>query len=228
MAATSTVRPSTTAETVRLGDVEMEDQVLPEENHGSWTGALAGAAVGMVFNVWLCMLGVAIGASTVDPLQEARPLEGLGVGSAVWLSLSIVISSFLGGWIAARWRLWQSRTERLLSAAASWAVTNIVAMLLVGGVFGALLGGAATLSRETARMAGPDATANLAENVRTTLQVGEGADARTRRAGDTAAKAVAGTSWTVVILMFLGLAASLGGAMVAMPNALRSGMRSQP
>ena len=45
----------------------------------SWGSVLAGSITGLIVQVWLSMLGVAVGASAIDPLQEANPAAGLDV-----------------------------------------------------------------------------------------------------------------------------------------------------
>ena len=58
----------------------------------SWGAIFAGLVVTIVIQLTLTLLGVAIGAATIDPLRERNPAEGLGVSSAIWLTVSALIS----------------------------------------------------------------------------------------------------------------------------------------
>src|SRR5262245_35491040 len=68
----------------------------------SWGAIIAGLIVTLVCQILLSMLGVAIGASSIEPLQEQKPLEGLGMSAAIWWIVSSLISLFLGGCVAGR------------------------------------------------------------------------------------------------------------------------------
>jgi hypothetical protein len=210
----------------------------------SWGAALAGTAVGMVTQLWLTMLGVAIGASTIDPLKEANPLDGMGIGSAVWLGVSLIISSYVGGWVAGRLAGIPKHLDSALHGAVSWASANIAAFLLMGTVFGAIAGGTAKIAGGALSGAGQAATAvgqaaggsneierNLNQLVDQAQQQGRAIvnqaqnpqrrqqfEQEARQAGDTTAKAVSGTGWGIVIAMFLGLCAGVGGAYTATPR----------
>ena len=97
---TTTSYPSTTAYT----------SVAPNYiRRISWGAIFAGLIVTLVCQILLTMLGVAIGAATIEPIQEQKPLEGLGTGAALWwitpftpataalMSAVIVLMGFLGG-----------------------------------------------------------------------------------------------------------------------------------
>jgi hypothetical protein len=203
----------------------------------SWGAVLAGVAVGMITQLWLSMLGVAIGASTIDPLKEANPLSGIGVGSAIWLGISLLISSFIGGWVAGRLAGIPRRLESALHGAVSWACATIASFLLIGTVFGSVVMGAGKLAGGAANVAGQAAANNptLQQNAggivdqarrgadnlinrgQNAVQSGQ-AQQQAREVGDKAAKAVSGSSWALVAAMLLGLLAGVGGAAVATPS----------
>lgn len=200
----------------------------------SWGSVFAGSAIGLVLQLWLSMLGVAIGASTIDPLQESNPLSGMAAGSIAWLGISILISSYVGGWVAGRYSAAIRRGESAVHGAAAWAVCNIAAFLLVGTVFGNILSGAAGLTRSAMSAAGSTAAAvggeapvaagtalnqagqALSDRVNQAIESGQ-AEGQAREAGDAAAKTTAATSWGIVTLMLLGLCSGLFGAYRAKP-----------
>lgn len=62
----------------------------------SWIGIIAGLVVGVVTQLALTALGVALGAATIDTAR------GLAIGTIAWLAVSLAISAFLAGLTAAR------------------------------------------------------------------------------------------------------------------------------
>ncbi|MCU6663352.1 hypothetical protein D3C75_146830 [compost metagenome] len=66
----------------------------------SWSAVFAGVVISIVVYLLLMILGSAIGATTVDPLQEERPLEGLATGAAIWIGVSMIISAAVGGYVS--------------------------------------------------------------------------------------------------------------------------------
>ncbi len=155
----------------------------------SWGAVFGGTAIGAVFQVWLGMLGAAIGASTFDPLRNTMsPTSGAGIATFVWLGVSVLISAYVGGWATGKLAGIPRRMESALHGAMSWALSNIVMLLLIGTVFGGLVVG---FSR-------PGSPAPAIST-------------------DTGVTAVLGTTWALVISMFLGLCAGIAGAIVGAP-----------
>src|SRR5690349_13393060 len=68
----------------------------------SWGAIFAGVFITLVTTLVLSLLGIAIGAGSIDPLKEQQPAKGLGIGTAGWLALTGIISSFFGAWVAGR------------------------------------------------------------------------------------------------------------------------------
>src|SRR6476660_2328870 len=66
----------------------------------SWGAVSAGVIVTVVLQLLFTLLGVGIGAATVEPLQQSDPGKGLGIGSAIWLLVSTLISVYIGARVA--------------------------------------------------------------------------------------------------------------------------------
>jgi hypothetical protein len=49
----------------------------------SWAAIFAGVIFTVVIQLLLTLLGVGIGAATVEPLQQAQPGKGVGIGAAI-------------------------------------------------------------------------------------------------------------------------------------------------
>ena len=63
---------------------------------GVWSGFLVGDRAMLV----LATLGVALGASTIDP--AASDARSLGAGATLWAALTLLISVVIGGMVATR------------------------------------------------------------------------------------------------------------------------------
>jgi hypothetical protein len=69
----------------------------------SWGAILAGAIIGLATQLILTLIGAAVGLATLSPATDTGPSgTTLGIGAAVWLLISSVVSLFLGGYIAGR------------------------------------------------------------------------------------------------------------------------------
>lgn len=132
----------------------------------SWGAIIAGLIVALVCQILLSMLGVAIGASTVDPLQEQRPLEGLGTGAAIWWVVSSLISLFLGGCVAGRLAGVPRKGDGALHGIIMWGTATLITLLLAGTAVGGLFGGAFSALRQTSQ----GAPSELAEQIKGELQ----------------------------------------------------------
>ncbi len=110
-----------------------------------WTAVWAGLVVGMSAQLVLTLLGLAIGAWSID-LQEAQPAGGVPLGAGLWTGLSLLLSAFIGGYVTARLSGNFVRSDGMYHGAVVWGVTWLIfgwltttAMsVMLGGVFSAL------------------------------------------------------------------------------------------
>src|SRR5688572_24020419 len=121
---TTTSYPSTTAYSVATAPHVMR--------RISWGAIFAGLIVALVCQIVLTMLGVAIGAATIEPLNEQRPLENLGTGAAIWWIVSSLISLFLGACVAGRLAGVPRRGDGALHGIIMWGTATLITFLLVG------------------------------------------------------------------------------------------------
>lgn len=115
----------------------------------SWGAILGGVFVTLVIGLALSLLGVGIGAGTIDPLKEQQPLKGMGVGSTFWLLLTGLVSFFFGAWVTGRTSGSQRRADGAIHGLVTWGATTICMGLLVSTAVGTLLGGVTTLFGKT-------------------------------------------------------------------------------
>ena len=72
-------------------------------NRISWSAVLAGVVVALVTQLILNMIGVGIGAATLDPATGDNPEAAtFSIGAAIWWTVSGILAAFAGGYAAGR------------------------------------------------------------------------------------------------------------------------------
>jgi hypothetical protein len=102
-----------------------------------WGAVLAGVAVGVSMQLLLTLLGIAIGLSATSVTRG----ETVGTGSLLWAGLSLLVSAFVGGYVAARMTGFKRKTDGILHGVVSWAVTTLLFATLATSAGGTLLSG---------------------------------------------------------------------------------------
>src|SRR5262245_15768852 len=198
----------------------------------SWSGILAGVAVAFSVALLLGFLGAGLGASSVNPLQERNPLEGLGTSALIWMVLSGIIAFFIGGWLAAYGGWARTRTEAMTHGLVMWAVATVVGLWVMTGAAGALLSGGAGLVGRTisggaqAATESPEFSARIREelkkrgiNPESLQQQAQSPEAQAkaeqmaRQAGQAVAHGVSRAALGGFAMLLLDLIASLLGAL---------------
>ncbi|NKE44715.1 hypothetical protein HB662_07995 [Roseomonas frigidaquae] len=147
------------------------------------SGGLVAVTVGAMFNI----LGVAVGAGTIDPMipGETPDASTFGIAGAIWLLVSNLLGLACGGYVAARLSGTADDTDGVLHGLSVWAIAFLVSAVLLGNVaagtargVGALVQGAASSATSAASEALPqaaDLSVNpeaLAERLQSALQSG--------------------------------------------------------
>jgi hypothetical protein len=122
-----------------------------------WGAVIAGWAVGLVTQLVLTLLGLAIGAWSID-LQEAEPASGVPIGTGIWTGISMLISAFVGGYITARMSGSQLRSDGLYHGVIVWGVNWLVFAWLTTTAMATLLGGVFSAFGATLQSLGQGAT----------------------------------------------------------------------
>ena len=184
----------------------------------SWSGIVAGTALGWATFSLLGLIGGAIGLAKMDP-YAANPANGLGVGSGIWGILTLLVSSFLGAWLAVRIAGDRRRSEALLHGALSWALSMLIGAMLA-------LGAARTAAESAAAVAsGPRAQARAERETNIRRNSGGATTADRERANDAADAAAKGTG-AAAGGAFLGLISALLGSLAAAKRRKTSDMSS--
>lgn len=125
----------------------------------SWGAIFAGTVMALTVHVVLGVLGIAIGASVIDPMTEADPVEGIGVGSGIYFVISAILALAAGGFVAGALASLQTRRERTLHGLATWGVVTLVSVMLLATGLGRLVGGTMNIVGEGLTQAGRLASA---------------------------------------------------------------------
>jgi hypothetical protein len=141
-----------------------------------WSGVLAGVVVGAGVVGLLSVLGVAVGI-TVVPEGAAPGGARLGIGTAVWAALTVLVGFFVGGLVASRATNHPDRGGALIQGTLVWilGVLALVAFVMSGisagvtGVvqgFGLLTRGAIVSGLATATGSSADETSRALDDLR--------------------------------------------------------------
>jgi hypothetical protein len=112
-------------------------------NEVSWGAVLAGVAAAIMTQLLLNMLGIGIGASTLDPVAGDSPTAtSFSIGAGIWWAVSSLIAAFIGGYIASRLSGRPNPSTGGWHGLISWSATMLVVFYLLSTAVGGLVGGA--------------------------------------------------------------------------------------
>ncbi len=107
----------------------------------SWGAVFAGALLALVTQLALSLLGAGIGLSTVDPLQEQNPVNGLGTGAIIWYGISTLVALYVGGMVAGRLAGAPRRVDGLLHGLLGWGLVTLFTFYLLTTAVGGIISG---------------------------------------------------------------------------------------
>jgi uncharacterized metal-binding protein len=143
-----------------------------------WAAVFAGLVVGIAVQMMLTLLGLAIGAWSID-LREAQPGGGIPLGTGIWTGISMLISAFVGGYVTARLSGASLRSDGLFHGAVVWGLNWLVfgwlattAMsFMIGGLFNTFGTGVQMLGQGVGTAV--SAAASKATNAETNVSAGD-------------------------------------------------------
>lgn len=127
----------------------------------SWGAIIAGAAAAASLSLILLILGVGLGLSSVSPWASAGvSATTFGLSTILWLTLTQLLASSLGGYLAGRLRIkWtDAHTDEVYfrdtaHGFLAWAIASLATAALLGSAIGSILGGG--VQAGVAGMTGP-------------------------------------------------------------------------
>jgi hypothetical protein len=169
----------------------------------SWGAVLAGAAAAAALSLILLMLGVGLGLSSVSPwARDGVSATTFGVSTILWLTLTQVLASAMGGFLAGRLRTkWVAvHTDEVYfrdtaHGFLAWAISSLATAALLTSAIGSILGsGVQAVATVSAGAATAATVAGAAEADRGNGPVGYFVDALFRKDGAGALTGSATTS----------------------------------
>ena len=144
---------ATPRETVVFGTGE--DVNLPGV---SWAAVFAGAAGAAALSYALVILGFGLGLSSVSPWAAAgASATTIGIATILWLTLTQIAASSLGGYVAGRLRVkWPTvHTDEVYfrdtaHGFLSWAVASLLVAAFLANTIAGIIGGGAKIAATTA------------------------------------------------------------------------------
>lgn len=107
----------------------------------SWAAIFAGVLVTTVTQILLSLLGLGVGLGAFDPMSEQNPVEGLGVGTIVWWSVSMLVALFVGGLTTGK--MYQTRSKVYLTwhGLLTWCAFTVLSFFILTTSVGKLVSG---------------------------------------------------------------------------------------
>ena len=220
----STGLPPSTVATGVMGvpAVEVDVADVPMRDRIRWGPIIAGVVTAFAVLLFLSVLGLALGISTLggdDP-------QTWGTAAGIWGGLSLLVAFFVGGWMAARAAATLSESDGPLNGFVTGAATLLLLLWLATTALTGALGFFASTVSNIAGAAGPAAmeaveqgavppeTQQAAEEAAENPEAAVPAEVEqaAQQAGETASEAAGPGAWgtTIAIILAIG-AATLGG-----------------
>lgn len=117
-------------------------RLSPVSRQISWGAILGGVVVTLVAQLALNMLGLSIGANTINPLYEVTPAEpGMGTAATVWMIGSALLAAFAGGWVASRLSGTVDDVHGVLHGVITWGLVALILLFVLTSTAGGLISG---------------------------------------------------------------------------------------
>ena len=119
---------------------------LGERTLVSWRAILAGAIVAIAVGAMLNLLGLALGAASLNPFSlDRNDGEAFSALAGLWVAVSNLIGLFVGGFVATRASRFSDHHRGMLLGLSVWALAFLFAIAIAGattagGVTGILTG----------------------------------------------------------------------------------------
>ncbi|HLV37501.1 MAG TPA: hypothetical protein VKY59_20450 [Spirillospora sp.] len=142
----------------------------------SWGAIVAGIALAITIQIALQLLGLSIGVNTINPLTEETAVDSsLLTGAVLWIGASMLISLFLGGWVAGYLANIPDNLDGIIHGLVVWAVVMVASLWLLTSSAISMITGMTTALGNVITVAGQGALAvaqdeNVAPGVVNTLR----------------------------------------------------------
>jgi len=201
---------------------DMVPDLMGVTSRVSWSAILAGTVIALACYTALTFLFAAIGITMSDVGVRGN---AIGVGALIAAIFTIVVSLFIGGWVASQMTVGENRQEAIIYGLLTWgAVTAVSLWMVSAGVqagYFAAVGGTAVVQNnqripsweESAQAAGvPQDQINEWKAKADPNRIRAAANNPENQ--EKAREAAMYTAWIALVGTLLSMASSIGGAMV--------------
>lgn len=112
-----------------------------------WSAVFTGTFIALATTLLFNLLGMSIGLSLADLNTEGA--LALSIGGIIWLILSAIIASFLGGWSTVNLAAGHYKKHPVLMAAITWTLATLIMLVLASTSFGKILSGVGSVIGKT-------------------------------------------------------------------------------
>ena len=166
------------ARTMAIGDPNLAPSAV------SWGAILGGAAAAAALSLILIVLGMGLGFTAVSPWQQSgASATAVGVSSIIWLILTSLVASALGGYVTGRLRARWPGTHGdevyfrdTAHGFLAWAVATLVTVGLLTSAIGSIVGAGVEAGASVAGTAASAATSAAAAAGGTAMSRSSGPD----------------------------------------------------
>ncbi len=124
-------------------------------NRISLSAIIAGVAVALVFQLALNLLGISLGANSINPLTEQNPIDTrIALPAVLWIVASALISLFAGGYVASHMAGSVEREDGVLHGISAWAIATIISLAFMTSAIGSIVGTASNVLGQGLNLAG--------------------------------------------------------------------------
>jgi hypothetical protein len=119
----------------------------------SWGAIFAGTLVAIVLMLLLNLLGIGIGLSAINPVEESNPFSGLGTGAIIWWIVSNLIAIFAGGYVAGKLAGIPLRNTSTMHGILTWSLYTLVSFWILTTAVGNIISGVGSVLSRTISVA---------------------------------------------------------------------------
>lgn len=108
----------------------------------NWGSIFAGLVAGLATYILLTLMGVATGLSAVDLNARDAGIDNISTWTTAWSGISMLISAFVGGYVAARMSGLRRKLDGIMHGVVVWGATTLLFVALSASATAKVFGGA--------------------------------------------------------------------------------------
>jgi len=156
------------------GTQNPEVAVLPSTlERISWGGIIAGTILAIVIQLAGNLLAIGLGVSRINPNpsygEHPDSVQDIGTSSIVMMAITVLVSLFIGGYVAARFAGSPDNGDALLNGLMVWGLDTVITLFLLTSTLGAMFSGLSGLLGHGVRLIG-STTSAVAQGAATVAQ----------------------------------------------------------